>query len=90
MPSAARFFQIEMGSLMLVDQPYPDRAVKAANVVKNFVTVVTSQIRQMSMENPLWGAPRIHGELLKLGFEVAQSSSPSTWSSDAGRQARDG
>ena len=30
-------------------------------------------IRQMSMDNP-WGAPRIHGELLKLGFEVAQSS----------------
>src|SRR5476651_903019 len=31
-------------------------------------------IRRMSMENPVWGAPRIHGELLKLGFEVAQSS----------------
>src|SRR5664279_1384959 len=31
-------------------------------------------IRQMSMENSLWGAPRIHGELLKLGFDVAQSS----------------
>ena len=28
----------------------------------------------MSVENPLWGAPRIHGELLKLGIEVAQSS----------------
>jgi transposase InsO family protein len=28
----------------------------------------------MGMENPLWGAPRIHGELLKLGFEIAQSS----------------
>jgi hypothetical protein len=28
----------------------------------------------MSVENPLWGAPRIHGELLKLGFEVAQST----------------
>jgi transposase InsO family protein len=28
----------------------------------------------MSIENSLWGAPRIHGELLKLGFEVAQSS----------------
>ena len=27
----------------------------------------------MSTENQLWGAPRIHGELLKLGFEVAQS-----------------
>src|SRR6266513_1925661 len=31
-------------------------------------------IRRMSEENPLWGAPHIHGELLKLGFEVAQSS----------------
>ena len=31
-------------------------------------------IRRISLENPLWGAPRIHGELLKLGFEVAQSS----------------
>jgi transposase InsO family protein len=31
-------------------------------------------IRRMSVDNPLWGPPRIHGELLKLGFEVAQSS----------------
>jgi hypothetical protein len=31
-------------------------------------------IRRMSAENPLWGAPRIHGESLKLGFEVSQSS----------------
>jgi hypothetical protein len=29
---------------------------------------------QMSKENSLWGAPRIHGELLKLGFEVAEST----------------
>jgi hypothetical protein len=31
-------------------------------------------IRRISVDNPLWGAPRIHGELLKLGFGVAQSS----------------
>jgi hypothetical protein len=31
-------------------------------------------VQQMSIDNPLWGAPRIHGELLKLGFEVAQST----------------
>ena len=31
-------------------------------------------IRRMSQANPLWGAPRIHGELLKLGIEVAQST----------------
>src|SRR5438874_1560786 len=31
-------------------------------------------IRRMSIENTLWGAPRIHGELLKLGFEVAPST----------------
>jgi len=28
----------------------------------------------MSIKNVLWGAPRIHGELLKLGFAVAQST----------------
>jgi hypothetical protein len=28
----------------------------------------------MSFENPLWGAPKIHGELLKLGIDVAQST----------------
>jgi hypothetical protein len=31
-------------------------------------------IRRMSVENLLWGAPRIHGQLLKLGFAVAQST----------------
>jgi transposase InsO family protein len=35
---------------------------------------VRGLIRRMSIENPLWGAPRIHGELLKLGIEVAQST----------------
>ena len=31
-------------------------------------------IRRMSLANPLWGAPRIHGELLKLGIEVSQAT----------------
>jgi transposase InsO family protein len=37
-------------------------------------TELRALIQQMSIENLLWGAPRIHGELLKLGFEVAESS----------------
>src|SRR3981081_2285439 len=57
-------------------------------------------IRWMSVENPLWGAPRIPGELLKLGLEIAQSivassglrsasrPPPRTWPTDGGRQAR--
>lgn len=31
-------------------------------------------IHQMSEQNPLWGAPRIHGELLKLGFKVSEAT----------------
>jgi hypothetical protein len=31
-------------------------------------------IREMSLANPLWGAPRIHGELLKLGIDVGQTA----------------
>src|SRR5437867_1133482 len=33
---------------------------------------VTALIRKMAAANPLWGAPRIHGELLKLGIDVAE------------------
>jgi hypothetical protein len=31
-------------------------------------------IRAMSLANPLWGAPRMHGELVKLGIDVGQTS----------------
>ena len=31
-------------------------------------------IRTMSRENPMWGAPRIHGELLKLGIDIGETS----------------
>src|SRR5262245_66433476 len=36
--------------------------------------MVRDLIRRMSFENPLWGCTKIHGELLKLGIEVAQST----------------
>jgi hypothetical protein len=35
---------------------------------------VRELIRRMSFENSLWGATKIHGELLKLGIAVAQST----------------
>jgi putative transposase len=35
---------------------------------------IRALIRTMSQANPLWGAPRIHGELLKLGIGVSQAS----------------
>jgi len=37
-------------------------------------TEIRDLIRQMSQTNPLWGAPRIHGELLKLGIELGQAT----------------
>jgi hypothetical protein len=36
--------------------------------------VIRKLIREMSGLNPLWGAPRIHGELLKLGIEISQAT----------------
>src|ERR1039458_10260791 len=35
---------------------------------------VRDLIRRMSLANPRWGAPRIHGELLKLGIQVSQAT----------------
>src|SRR4029453_11128229 len=35
---------------------------------------VRALIRRMSTANPLWGAPRIHGELQKLGIEISQAT----------------
>ena len=35
-------------------------------------TEIRDLIRRMNLANPVWGAPRIHGELLKLGIEVSQ------------------
>jgi hypothetical protein len=35
---------------------------------------VRTLIRELSTANPLWGAPRLHGELVKLGISVSQST----------------
>jgi hypothetical protein len=44
----------------------------------NWSSPVSKEIRQlirrMSRENPLWGAPRIHGEWLKLGIDIGETS----------------
>jgi hypothetical protein len=33
---------------------------------------IFERVKRMAGENPPWGAPRIHGELLKLGFEISE------------------
>ena len=47
-------------------------------------------IRRMSQANPLWGAPRIHGELLKLGIKMAPSTGPNICADHASRLRRPG
>jgi hypothetical protein len=47
-------------------------------------------IRMMSRENPLWDAPRIYGELLKLGSRSAKPASANTWSAAGDRHPRPG
>ena len=50
------------------------RAVRVKRVEKSLPRTVIALIREMNRANPLWGAPRIYGELLKLGLTVAQKS----------------
>jgi hypothetical protein len=40
---------------------------------------VRALIPTMRRENPLWGAPRIHGELLKLGIDIGETSVSKYW-----------
>jgi hypothetical protein len=51
---------------------------------------IRALIRCMNRENPLWGAPRIHGELLMLGIEVAESPVAGTWSGAADHRPKVG
>jgi hypothetical protein len=51
---------------------------------------IQSLVRRISRENPLWGAPRIHGELVKLGIELAifrcQVHGATTWAAVTGME----
>jgi hypothetical protein len=47
-------------------------------------------IREISPANPLWGAPRIHGELLKLGIDVGQTTVASMWRGEGDRRPQGG
>jgi hypothetical protein len=47
-------------------------------------------IREMSVFNPLWRAPRIHGELLKLGIDVGKTSVAEYMARRRGPPCRDG
>ncbi len=47
---------------------------REAAPTRRLAATVISLIRRMAMENRLWGAKRIRGELLKLGFDVAKST----------------
>jgi hypothetical protein len=51
---------------------------------------VRDLIRQMNGANPLWGAPRLHGELLKLGIEISQATVAKSWCEDGRRLRRPG
>src|SRR5216683_1408136 len=53
-------------------------------------TELRALIRRMSVENPLWGAPRIHGDCSSSGLRSPNQALPSTWSNDGGHPARDG
>src|SRR3979409_1358830 len=43
-------------------------------------------IREISLANPLWGAPRLHGELLKLGIEFVQTTAAKNTTRGQGRR----
>jgi hypothetical protein len=47
-------------------------------------------IREMSVANPLWGTPRIHGELLRLGIDMGKPALPSIWCAGETRHRRAG
>jgi len=52
----------------------PGSETRARNGRPSLSPDLRDLLRRMSLANPRWGAPRIHGELLKLGIEVSQAT----------------
>src|SRR5213595_2987173 len=50
------------------------KSITSPGVLPRRSPAIRRLIRQMNLANPLWGAPHIHGELLKLGIDVGQTS----------------
>jgi putative transposase len=63
------------------------KARKRAGGGRRICKQIRELIFQMVVENPGWGAPRIHGELLMLGFEVSETTI-SRWMRTSAPEAR--
>ena len=50
--------------VLVLVQPYTGRPTTTAEI--------RALVRRMATENPTWGAPRVHGELLMLGYDVSE------------------
>ena len=59
---------------LLSDRKYRLFGLSATRLAPEVNREIRDLIRQMSVANPLWGAPRIHGEMLKLGIKVSQAT----------------
>jgi hypothetical protein len=57
-----------------VPLPLPPRQSNVCSPRAPVDREIRKLIREMSSADPLWGAPRIHGELLKLGIEISQAT----------------
>ena len=76
LPPLAKF---ALGMVLVFSIPPLARRVRLPGVVGLLLSGVMigphgDLIRRMNSANPLWGAPRIHGELLKLGIKVSQAT----------------
>ena len=74
MTIALPHFLLEISARVVCAVIYASRSASSSRSMNRPSGQVSQYIRRMSEENPLWGAPRIHGELLKLGFELAEST----------------